>query len=215
MDLASCTPSASAMMFSSHLSAMQTPRRLRSLSQRPGTFARPLLLRTSFRCCHGMSHNPRSCLCASSATVRFFFERFAFSPEGLQPLQHRCLMTTASNHSRGCFPSSLLCHAALLKAVIACSLFSLIRTLFLSQNSTPSHMMLTRCLLVPLSLTRLIVDPDSQAKMLDTVISSTVSHLASQCRLFGLHTLASRGPDPSWDSRRAFHKSLPNEQSRY
>ena len=31
------------------------------------------------------------------------------------------------------------------------------------------------------------------------------------CSLLGLLSLASRGPDSSWDSRRAFHRSPPNE----
>ena len=35
------------------------------------------------------------------------------------------------------------------------------------------------------------------------------------CSLLGLLTLASRGPDLSWDSRRAFHKSPPNELDRH
>ena len=35
------------------------------------------------------------------------------------------------------------------------------------------------------------------------------------CSLLGLLTPASRGPDLSWDSRRAFHRSPPNELDRH
>ena len=35
-----------------------------------------------------------------------------------------------------------------------------------------------------------------------------------RCGLLGLLSPASRGPDSSWDSRRAFHKSPPNELDR-
>ena len=76
------------------------------------------------------------------------------------------------------FPFVPACHTASLNAVIACSLFSLITTLFLPQNSTPLRTMLTGSLPIPLSLARLIVHPDSQSKMLDTVINSSVIALS-------------------------------------
>ena len=185
MDLSACAPSASAMEFSSRLFALQTPRHLRSLN-----FQLRLAKHLLGDLVHSIDHFfsvlpsfPRSVchLTVDPASVPIqqpggVSGDSPFLPDGSQPLVHPCWLTIASAHSRGYFPSSLL-SILLLIAVIACSLFSLITTLLLPQNSTPLHTMLTRSLPVPLSLARWIVQPDLASKMLDTVISATVISL--------------------------------------
>ena len=76
------------------------------------------------------------------------------------------------------FPFVPACCNALLSTEIARLLFLLITALFLPRNSTPLHPMLTKKLPVPLSLARLIANPDSQSKRFDTVMSSTVIPLS-------------------------------------
>ena len=78
-------------------------------------------------------------------------ERFALSPYGWQSLLHPCWLTMLLRRILEDVSIRPACHTVFLNAVIACSLFFLIMTLFLPQDSTLLHTMPSGNLPVPLS----------------------------------------------------------------
>ena len=202
------------MRFSSCSLALQTPGRHCSLKfccvlpstspeTWPGPFAQPLPLHTS-------SLAGAACRCTSSVTG----ERYRPSRPFIRRLASSvALQLAASKHYRQCFPSSLLA----INAEMACSLFFLCRTLFLPPDSTPLHAMSAARLPLLLSLARLIVHPDSFSKVLDTVISTTVTSPSHHSLATHESVQAAPIAPPSFPRPRymlgiwrAFHKSLPN-----